>query len=118
MVRLIGVHATQDAQVVGMARDFGEQFGDPLAALAVLSEAPRRAEQPRAGQPGAREGLAVVGLQARLVVEGVNVRGAAFHAEKNDSLGAGWEVRGAGGEGGGEIVGSPRGEARKGEVAK
>ena len=48
----VGVHAPDHAELVGMAGDLGKELGDPLAALAVLAEAPGRAQQLGAVEPG------------------------------------------------------------------
>ncbi len=58
MGRQVGVHAADDAQLVGMRGDLGEQLRDPEPALAVLAELPRRAHQLRPGiRPGRAEAL-------------------------------------------------------------
>ena len=77
VVRQVGVHAAEQAQLVGVPGHFGEQLGDPQPALAVLLELQRRAEQLAAAEPAAaaRRRLAVVGGELRLVVERVDVAG-------------------------------------------
>ncbi len=92
------VHGLDEADVVDVLGDLGEQVADPGAALAVLLKAPGRLEQVEgfAGYDlGAREGqgLAMVTLQERLVIEGVHLRRSAVHEEEDDALGAGGEVR-------------------------
>src|SRR5207237_10553712 len=77
----------------------GEQRRDLQAALAALVELPRRGEQLGEGRARAGHRLAVEVLELRLVVEGVHVGRRPFHAQEDDVLGAGREVRRAGGQG-------------------
>ena len=93
--REVGLHAADDAQLVGVRGDLGEQLGDPEPALAALLELPGRAHQLRAGdaaRPGRR--LAVGRGELRLVVERIDVRRCPVHAEEDHSIGSGREMRG------------------------
>src|SRR5262249_5987320 len=69
-----------------------EEVRNPSSALAILGKLPRRlhdlARHRRA--LGWLEGqvLAIILLQARLVVEGINLRGAAVHEQEDDTPGA------------------------------
>ena len=76
----VGVHAIEQAEFVGVFCRLGHQLGDPEPALAVLGEIEDR--------PGV---LLVPGLG--FVVEGVELRGAAAHAEEDDPFRAGGEAR-------------------------
>ena len=87
----IGVHSVENAEVVGVTGHVREQFGNPVATLAVLLEGPGRLHQLAALLLGRH--LAGVGGQLWLVVKGVDVRGAAPHAQENDPLGPWREVR-------------------------
>ena len=88
MIRDVGRHAAQHADVVGVLGDICEDLGDPLPALAVLREFERRCEQ-----LSFFAGLAAVGLELRLVVERVHVRRAALHREEDDALRLRGEMR-------------------------
>ena len=87
----------------------GHQLGNPRAALAALLE--------RGDGAGVR-----FGADLRLVFEGVELRRAAAHAEEDDALGAGDELRGARHEvgpggvretGEGEVAEAAGGEAKR-----
>ena len=91
-----GVHAIEQAEVVGVAGEFWEQLGNPQATLTVLLEFPRRRHEFAVAELG--QLLALVAGECRLVVEGVNVRWAAAHAAEDHALGLGQEVRASGGE--------------------
>ncbi len=85
------VHRVDHAEVVHAPGQVREQLADRDPALAVLPEPERRAEQitrlardhPRLGE---RQGLAIVALQERLVVERVNLRRPAVHEQEDDPL--------------------------------
>ena len=97
MIDLLGLHRADDADLVGDAGDVREQVGDLLARLAVLlefDERPARLEHgvlklgellPLGERLGER--LAVELLQLGLVVEALELRRAARHAEVDHPLG-------------------------------
>ena len=89
MVREVGLHAIDDAEGVGMLGDLGKQVRDPEAALAVLLEFPGRSEQLGGGGLSLADRFAGVARELRLVVEGIDVRRATFHAEEDDPPGRG-----------------------------
>ena len=105
-----GVHGVDEADVIDAGADVGEEVRDVLAALAVLLELPLRADDaalvlvpaPAEGLDGNR--LAVEGVQGRLVVEGLDLAGAAVHEQEDDGLGLGRLHRRLGGH----RVGEPR----------
>ena len=78
MVRDVGVHGANDADVVNRVTQLGENLADLDAALATTAEGERRAEQ-IAGlslglQISGRDGMAAELLQHRLGVERVDLR--------------------------------------------
>ena len=96
-----GVQAMQQAEIVGVFADFGEQVRDHTAALAAGAETPERFHEPLFGdfaevaEPHAGEinVLAIPSDQFRLVVEGVDVTGATLHENEDDAFGAGGQGR-------------------------
>ena len=91
------VHRVDHAEVVHAPGQMREQLADRDPALAVLPEPERRAEQiPRLARHhprlGERQGLAVVALQERLMVERVDLRRPAVHEQEDDPLRAGREM--------------------------
>ena len=98
-----------DGDVIGDARGVGQQVADPLAAVSALFEggeafangevflAGGHAGQALALADGVGEILAVDLLQLRLVVEEVDVRGAAGLEEIDDAFRLGREMGNAGG---------------------
>ena len=116
----VGLHRAQQAEVVGMVRDIREELGNPEPALSVLRKLPFRAEQLGAGTYRRR---ARFGSELGLVIEGIDVRRPAAHAEKDDALRPRREVRRLGREWpsrncGGSRGRGTRGQARKGKVAE
>jgi hypothetical protein len=102
------VEALHEAEAIDDLGDVGEELADPRPALAMLLEPPRTPEQVAGlGELDAGllsgEGLAVVALQARLVVEGVDLRRAAVHEQEDHPLGPRGEVGGPLGEGPGRV---------------
>ena len=95
MVRDVGVHRANHAQIVGVFGDAGKQLANLDAALAVLLERERRAKG-RAGLALGREvqrnGLAVVLGELGLRVERVDLRRTTVHKQKNHALGLGGQV--------------------------
>jgi hypothetical protein len=84
--------ALQKADVIHVPGNVGEKFTDMVTALAMPLEFPGRGQQVAGvGKSDARlvEGqrFAMITLQQRLVVEGVEMRRTALHEEKNDALG-------------------------------
>ncbi len=75
----VGVHAVEEAELVGVLRGLGHQLGDPESALAMLGEI-----EDGTGM------LLVSGL--RFVIEGVELGGAAAHAEEDDPFRPGREA--------------------------
>ena len=106
------------AQLVGVLGQLGEQLGDPQAALAVLAETPRRAQQLGRWARGPADRLAVVGGQLRLVVEGIDVRRPALHAQEDDALRPRREVRLLRRQRDRALLRRPGREAGEGEVAE
>ncbi len=98
MIRDVGVHRTDEAQVVGVAGDVGEEFRDPEPGLAVLTELEGGADELGTATAGLT-GLAGIALEQGFVVEGVEVGRAALHAQEDHALGAGSEVGRANAEG-------------------
>ena len=88
VVAVVAVQRADQADVVHAAADVREQVADLGAAL------PARLELPAGPQQGAvAAALAAVGDEARLGVEGVQVRDAAGHVEEDDALRLAREVR-------------------------
>ena len=101
MVHGVADHRAHHAEVVSARAHMREQTADRGSALAVRLEFERRSHQAadfvrwREGDLALdRQRLAFVQLQARLGVEGVQVRGPAMHEEKDDVLRFRGEVRG------------------------
>src|SRR5207245_906778 len=100
--------------------DLREELGNPESALSVLRKLPFRAEQLGAGT---YRGRARVSREPGLVIEGIDVRRPAAHAEKDDALRPRREMRRLGRQRPLTLHGGPRGsgtrgEARKGKVTK
>ena len=121
-----GVHAFDEAEVVGHGGHMGEEVGGPEAGLAALFEFPEGFHDAHGGAfagfgDGAGviegEGDAVVLDELGFVVEGVDVGDAAGHEEEDDAFGARLMMREDGrwkmGDGGGL-----RGEGVEGEGAE
>src|SRR5262249_38485784 len=88
-----GADAEQKGDLIDALRQVLEDAGDPAAGLTVLGEGEGAAED-LAGDGGdgldalvaaGVEGLAVLLLQSRLVVEGVHLAGAAVHEQLDDA---------------------------------
>jgi hypothetical protein len=97
MVGHFGVHGADDRHVVDVLGGVLKDLADLDAAFAVLLELVGAGEG-GAGlalrrQVGHRQFLAGVGLQRRLRVERVDVRGTAIHEEMDDVLRFAWEMR-------------------------
>src|SRR5690606_35859980 len=92
-----GVHAAEDAKLVGLLRDLGEDLRDVEATLAVARELPRRSEHTFGGHlPRARDverrPLAMIAREARLRVEGVDLARSSLHEEEDHALRSRGEV--------------------------
>jgi hypothetical protein len=89
MIRHVGVHRADHAEIVGESADFFEHLAHFKPALAAFGEFERRFET-RAGRAlrfeHVRQRLAVVLVQHRLRVERIDVRGAAVHEEMHHAL--------------------------------
>lgn len=84
--------AADDTEIVDALRHIREKVAHGQAAFAVLAELPRGLQQVallREGHPGEVKGrfFSMVPVQKGLGIEGVDVRGATLHEEKNDSFG-------------------------------
>src|ERR1700677_3445188 len=92
-----------ETDVVDAPGDVRKQLADVHAATSVFAKTPGGGEQ-GAGRgegdagPSRWIGLPVMALQERLVIEGVDVRWAAFHEQEDDPFGAGRKGRPARGE--------------------
>ena len=93
VVRQVGVHPLEHAELVGVRCKLWHQLGHPQAALAMLLKLPRRAEQGGAAQATKSPRLAIILRELWLVVEHVDMRGGAAHRQEDDALGARWEMR-------------------------
>ena len=90
VIRHVGLHRSDDANVVDALADIGEDLADLDAALAVLLEFERRAEG-RAGlalgpEILGRQFLARVRVEHRLGVEGVDLRRPTVHEQVDHPL--------------------------------
>ena len=99
MAVVAGVHAADEAEVIGNLRGVRQQLAEVHAALAVFLEFPRAAEEFAAGLVGeavmdiAAIVHAVTALQLRLGIDEVHMTRAAVHEQRNHCLGLGREVR-------------------------
>lgn len=93
----LGGHRLDESEVVGHGGEVGEKVADPGPGFAVLFEGPRGlhdlADVVELGRFELADGLAwvlaIVFLEQRFVVEGVDVGRSAVHVEKDDVLGPG-----------------------------
>ena len=98
MDRGISGHGVEEGNVVHTAPDVGEEVGYHFPTLAIGLEFPFRADHaafvlfPAAAKGLHVDGLAVEGVQVRLVIKGVHVARAAVHKEEDDVLCLGLEV--------------------------
>ncbi len=105
MVDGLGVHALDEAQVVGNLGRVRQQIAQPGAALAVLLKLERRTDQRQARLVARHAGQTLLAanfgrqlgtvlfVQQRLVIEQVDLRRPAGLKQKNDPLGFRREVR-------------------------
>jgi hypothetical protein len=93
VVLAVGMHAADEAEVVGAFRDFGKNLADVKAALAGFLEGERRLHQFRVRIDEGTfdeilwKSFAGVAFEERFVIEGVDVRRAAVHEKENDAFG-------------------------------
>src|SRR4029078_6728954 len=105
MIGGVGVHRANDAQLIDIAGELRKELAHLGAALSMMGEFERRLHQIAfrlslaLGSERLGQRLAVELFQARLGVEGVNVRGTAVHEQKNQLLRAGRKMRWLYGEG-------------------
>ena len=90
MVRLIGMHGTNDTKVIGMAGKIREEFAHHYATLAMFGELEWTGHQ--AGSLLLTKSFAVWHFalmfgQQRFGVEGVHMGGTAVHEEKDHTFG-------------------------------
>ena len=90
MILVVGVHAAQHAELVGMPARFGQQFDDAQSAFATSLKLPARTEQLRVQRPS---GLSMIGRELRFFIKRLDVRRSAAHAEEDDPLRPCSEVR-------------------------
>src|SRR4051794_18542961 len=103
MGRVGTMERAEDAEIIDALGDVGEEFADGQSALPILFEAPRGLEQLAGlGKLDARLGegigLAIIALEQRLGVEGIDMARSAFHEQEDDAFGLGGKVRGLRGE--------------------
>ena len=87
-------HGIQDAKVIRVTGDAGQEFGDPEAAATMLTELPRGGHELSLSVPTCDGGCVfpAIGDELGLVVEQIDMRWRALHAEEDDVLGPGGEV--------------------------
>ena len=132
----IGDHGVDERDVIDAGAEVGEEIADELAALAVGLEGPLGSDDAAfvlfaaAAEGFHGNSFAVEFVEFGLVLEGIDLAGAAVHEEKDDALGFGFEMRllgregiaegrsGRGGGGGGEEVveGEQAGHGEAGEA--
>ena len=101
MVVRARIHGVNESHVVDVIGKMGEEIGNPGSGFAVLLEGKGggqalAARREKAGfRIRVRQGLAVVFVEHRLVVEGVHLRRRAGHVKPYDAFGFGWEMSGA-----------------------
>lgn len=93
MVRHVGLHAADEAELVRVRGDLREQLADPQAALAALLELPHRGHELARGHLAFADGFARVFRQLGFVIKAVHMRWPAVHAEEKHALGLGGEMR-------------------------
>ena len=87
VVRQVGVHAIDDAKIIGMLAHFGKELRDAETALSVLAKFERGSEELGAGTDAVPGGsFPRVFGQLRFVVERIDVRWPPAHAKEDDSL--------------------------------
>ena len=79
MIRHVRVHPFQHAKVVGMFGKVRKKLRHPQTTLSMLLEFPGRTENFRSAIGIVRPGFAVVFVQLRFVVEGVEMGGCSLH---------------------------------------
>ena len=100
----LGGHGVDKSHVVYAGANVGKEVGDLFATLAVLLEFPLGADDSALVAFAAPteglylDGLAVEGVEIRLVVECVNMTGTSVHEEEDHGLGLRFVVRVLGSE--------------------
>jgi hypothetical protein len=98
MRRVAPVERSQHAQSIGVLCDVREQFADAEATLAMLMKSPWGFEEisllgeHHSGQ-FERGRFAIIALEQRFWIKGIDVGRPTFHKHEDDSLGAGWKMR-------------------------
>ena len=98
----VGRQRVQEGDVVDAATDVREKIAHPFSTLSIALEVPLGAHHAplvalaAAAEGLHRDGLAVQGVELRLVVEGVDMARAAIHEEEDDALGLGRIMRAPG----------------------
>lgn len=105
MIWDVGVHRTDDQEVVRAFGDVGKEVANVEATLAVFRKGERGTEGRAGGalcfEVACGEWFAVESGEFGFGVEGVDVGRAAVGKKMDDAFGPGWELRGAGDHGGG-----------------
>ena len=96
----VRVHGTNDTDIVNALPDVVENLTHLDSALSISAEfeggTQEVARRPFGGRVPAGEGLAMILIQRRLGIEGVNLGEAAVQKKEDHVLGAGWEMSGPG----------------------
>ena len=96
MIRHIGVHGTNDTDIVDALGDFWENLADRNPGLSRTLELEGRFEKPTGSSLGftlgSRRPLAMVLFQRRFGIESIHLGGTAIHEEVNDTLRLGLEM--------------------------
>jgi hypothetical protein len=119
----LGVHGVNEAKIVDLFRDLGKETGGVVAGLAMLRKLPERLENLfllDLALAGVEEFdlLVVIREEGRLVVECIDLGGAALHEEEDDALGAGRMLAGTAVERAGRLCPLPGEETSQREVAE
>lgn len=132
VLRIVGAHATEEADIVGDRREMGHEIGDHHAALAARFDGGHGFEGEKLFGPDLGDffaqrrldGLTVHSVDVLLWIEEIHLRGAAAHEEENDAFGFWLERSGFDGErvgcGGcaGEVVQREGSETARGGAEK
>jgi hypothetical protein len=125
VVRHVGVHRADDAEVVGVFGGMAEKFADFEAGLAVAVKGEGRSQSGAGGAFGFEsfewDRFAVLQLEGWFGVEGVHLGWATVHEEVNDPFGPGSEMgtrEGGGIRGGGSGASRIAEKSAEGEAAE
>lgn len=92
----VGIHRVDDAEIIDLLGDLGEEIAGPDAALSMLGELERGLHQrprlPLRPEVFARNFFSVIFFQFRFVVERIDLRWTAVGENVNDPLRPSWEV--------------------------